>query len=254
MLVTSAAVVLTLIAIAHSVLGERELLRPLFRAKWDVGVPRWAAERIFRFAWHLTSVAWLGLAAALLGVSAVDATALVCVSSGAIIFFTLRGHLAWPLFFFAAAAAWASTDALPSELVATTVVASVMATAIGAVVHLYWAMGGRRGLAVAVPQDRDGQPLFRPGPRTCSVVAIGCLAYGALLTWVLYRPAPPWLLGGLGMAALALAVRAAGDGRYAGFTKIHRETAFARADDAVYTPVFTLCFFGALAALHLGVS
>ena len=52
-----------LIALVHSVLGELALVRPLFASDWELPIPRWAAERILRFAWHLTSIAWLGIAA-----------------------------------------------------------------------------------------------------------------------------------------------------------------------------------------------
>ena len=59
---------LLVLALAHSVLGEQGILRPLFAAEWTVELPRWAVERILRFAWHLTSLAWVALAAAWMGV------------------------------------------------------------------------------------------------------------------------------------------------------------------------------------------
>ena len=55
------------LAIAHSALGESGILRPLFAVEWTVNEPRWAVERILRFAWDLTSVTWLGFAAIAMG-------------------------------------------------------------------------------------------------------------------------------------------------------------------------------------------
>ena len=62
-----AAVLVLLVGAAHSYLGERYLLMPLFRGD---DLPRVLGSREFtvrtlRFAWHVTTVAWLGLAAIL---------------------------------------------------------------------------------------------------------------------------------------------------------------------------------------------
>ena len=66
-----AATLTCLLAIAHSFLGERYILVRLFRRE---GLPRLFGgteftKRTLRFAWHLTSVAWLGLAAVLVKLS-----------------------------------------------------------------------------------------------------------------------------------------------------------------------------------------
>lgn len=55
------------IAVAHSYLGERYLLIRVFRRE---GLPKLFGsetytKRVLRFAWHITSIAWIGLAAAL---------------------------------------------------------------------------------------------------------------------------------------------------------------------------------------------
>ncbi len=62
-----AAALLVAIAAAHSLLGERYILMRLFRRG---PLPKlfgsdWFTRRTLRFAWHLTSVAWLGFAALL---------------------------------------------------------------------------------------------------------------------------------------------------------------------------------------------
>lgn len=251
MLALAASVVLVMIAVAHSVLGESTLLRPLFAGQWKVGVPRRAAERIFRFAWHLTSVAWVGLAATLLGVTAVDAIALVALISGLLIFFTLRAHLAWPMFFFVAAAAWASVDALPTWVVFVVVLSAAIVAGAAATLHLYWAVGGRWALATAVPEGPTGAPAFQPGPVVCTAVALAGLGLVVMLCWPLWGSTPSGLIAPLGFAAVLLTARSVGDGRQSGFSKTNRKTAYARADDAIYTPLFTLLLFGTLGALYL---
>lgn len=62
-----AALLLVLIGAAHSALGERYLLMRLFRRD---DLPRLfggtaCTTRTLRFAWHITTVAWWGLAALL---------------------------------------------------------------------------------------------------------------------------------------------------------------------------------------------
>jgi hypothetical protein len=118
--VVLAAALLALTAVAHSALGERYILVRLFRRS---DLPRlfgsdWFTKRTLRFAWHLTSVAWLGFAAVLVllarseppraGVllQAIAATFLVtaAITAGA-----SRGrHLAWPVFLAVALLAWFS--------------------------------------------------------------------------------------------------------------------------------------------------
>lgn len=66
-----AAVLLVLTGIAHSWLGERYILTRLFR---HADLPRLFGgtdftRRTLRFAWHITSIAWLGIAALLLAIA-----------------------------------------------------------------------------------------------------------------------------------------------------------------------------------------
>lgn len=62
-----AAILAVGIAIAHSYLGERYILIRLFRRD-DLPKLRGSdvfTRQILRFAWHITSIAWVGMAAAL---------------------------------------------------------------------------------------------------------------------------------------------------------------------------------------------
>ncbi len=63
-----AAFLITVISFAHSYLGERYILIRLFRRD-DLPKLFGSSEftvRTLRFAWHITSIAWLGLAGILL--------------------------------------------------------------------------------------------------------------------------------------------------------------------------------------------
>lgn len=71
-LLLTAASVLALTGAAHSYLGERYILTRLFRRG---GLPPLFGRasftrRTMRFAWHLTTVAWLGFAGLLAGLTA----------------------------------------------------------------------------------------------------------------------------------------------------------------------------------------
>lgn len=115
-LLQAAAGLIFVVGFAHSYLGERYLLMRLF-ARGDLphlfGGPQFT-QRTLRFAWHLTTVAWWGLAALLwlaadgaldarAAVSVVGCTALV---SSLITLVVSRGqHLAWLAFLAVGAAA-----------------------------------------------------------------------------------------------------------------------------------------------------
>lgn len=104
-----AAALIVTVAIAHSYLGERYILVRLFRRN---DLPKLLGStdftvRTLRFAWHVTSVAWLGLAAILVVLAHPPATSstlgliIGCtfLIHFAIVLIASRGkHLSWPLF------------------------------------------------------------------------------------------------------------------------------------------------------------
>jgi hypothetical protein len=116
-LVTAAGLTMVLAA-AHSYLGERYILIRLFRRdnlpKLLGGVE--FTKQTLRFAWHITSIAWLGLATLLLLMSsspgaAYRAHARVIAAvfglSGVAALLGSRGrHLSWIVFFAIAALVW----------------------------------------------------------------------------------------------------------------------------------------------------
>jgi hypothetical protein len=113
-----AAGITTLIALLHSYFGERNIMS---RLPAGSGLPKLRGSieytrSILRWAWHLTSIAWLALAALLLAITRLPLQArgelgaiiASCLAlSGLVCLLTTRGrHVAWPLFLCAAVAAW----------------------------------------------------------------------------------------------------------------------------------------------------
>lgn len=252
MMATAAALGFFVLALAHSLLGERELLRPLFHRPWDIGVPRAAVEVILRFAWHLTSVAWVGLGGIALGWSPWAVLTGVALVSGLVVLGALRGHLAWPVFLATALAAGLAGGLVGATLLVATSLTAALGLVIVGALHVGWAMGrGRGALAYVVPAGPSGEPLFRPPWWACLAVAGALLGTAAALVLaVLGRPVPG-LSVVIGAATLVFAARAVGDGRRVGFSKHDHASTFGRLDDAVYTPLAVLFAFGGATALLL---
>lgn len=105
-----AAILAVALGMAHSVLGERYILTRLFRRD---DLPRLFGSsefttRTLRFAWHITTVAWVGFAALLVHAGRGDLTAsgvlhiigLTFVVSGFLPLILTRGkHLSWLVLF-----------------------------------------------------------------------------------------------------------------------------------------------------------
>lgn len=244
-----AAVLLVLLAIAHSVLGETSILRPLLRQEWRVAEPRWAVERILRFAWHLTSLAWLALAAVLLGVDVLPVVAGFSMASAMMIFTMLRGHLAWPLFLLAGLACLHADQRLTeSVLVAGAAVAS-LTLVLAAAVHVYWALGGTWMLDVAVPPATSGGPAFQPGPVVTLLVAGALLVFSGLVMAAALGTGPTIVRTLVWLGVAVFTIRAIGDTKTAGFSKSDHSSAFAQADDRWFTPIIVLVALGATASV-----
>lgn len=114
-------ILLFIIGIIHSYLGEKYLLVRLFRRD---NLPKllgsdWFTKRVLRFAWHLTTLAWWGFAAILYVLSTpsinvqneiLKIIALIFVLSGIVsLFFTRGKHLSWLFFFTIAATSYYGT-------------------------------------------------------------------------------------------------------------------------------------------------
>lgn len=114
------ALLIVFVGALHSVLGELFLIGPLCKRddlpRIPGGPPQMSAQTL-RFAWHLTTVAWLGLAWLLVLVdrgelstrSALLMVVVVSAVSGVISLVGARGrHLSWLAFFAVAAGVWLS--------------------------------------------------------------------------------------------------------------------------------------------------
>jgi hypothetical protein len=117
-LIYIAAIGAVIIGATHSTLGERLIFPRLLRAE---SLPRLRgsvdfARSIVRWAWHLTSLAWVGFAYLLFLIaagktpSAVELSRIIAVVfglTGLVAFATTRGrHIAWPLLALVALASW----------------------------------------------------------------------------------------------------------------------------------------------------
>ncbi len=106
--------------------------------------------------------------------------------------------------------------------------------------HVYWALGGRRGTDGVIPTI-DGRRALHPPPLGTLIVAVALAVAAALAlgsTGILNSVAPAWLIrGGLVGLSLVFGLRAIGDFRLVGFTKRVKDTRFARLDTLVFAPL-----------------
>lgn len=251
------AILFTALALAHSMAGESGFIRPLLAADWSIDeVPRWAANRLLRGAWHLTSLAWVALAVIALDGSPLLTAAVVALASSAAMLVTLPGHPAWPAFLLAGLAGLHAEGALTGAVLAVgATIAVVIALALAAV-HVYWLVGGRRGLDGVIPTTVDGEPTFEldldrvSGRLATAAVVVALSVFAGLVGLAATTTDPSPLLTGLVLGGVAvLALRAIGDGRHVGFTKRHRDSRFGRLDDQWFTPLATVLAVAASAAV-----
>ncbi|MGG1659414.1 DUF3995 domain-containing protein [Brevibacillus sp. NRS-1366] len=111
-----------------------------------------------------------------------------------------------------------------------------------ALVHVYWAVGGRWGAEAVIPRTKDDtRQLFTPGTAGTMLVALLLLSAAYLLMaqgGYLSQLFPPALLYlGCAVCAAVFVLRAVGDFRYIGFFKKMRHTRFAHNDTWLYSPL-----------------
>lgn len=256
MLTWTAAGILVLIAAGHSFLGEKLLLPSLLAGESGTKMPRAVARRVIRLAWHLTSLAWVGLAAALVGAPIVWVFAAVCFSAFLIIFTFTPGHLAWPLFLAATALSLLAEGLIAAPVLWAAIGVAVAVAAGAGIAHVLWAFGVRAGTANVIPQTQgEGKQLFQPQGPVTLLVALALLGYGALVVVHAGGHLPQlaaWTQGLLIAAIVVLTLRVFGEGRWVGVTKTERDTGFAKADDRYWTPAAAILALGAVASLTLG--
>lgn len=124
----------------------------------------------------------------------------------------------------------------------------VVAGALGALalLHVFWAVGGRTPGAAVIPEV-EGRPSFRPGPGATLAVAAALVCAAALVLRQSRAARGPglepratghtavlWLTRLVGLVFVA---RAIGDFRLVGFFKSVRDTRFAAWDTWLYAPL-----------------
>jgi len=116
-----------------------------------------------------------------------------------------------------------------------------------ALVHFYWAFGGKRGISVAIPTKND-KILF--SPKKWGTIGVGIVMLG--FTWIIYalcfsEISFATLHGFSWVASGVFTMRAIGDFHVVGFFKKVKDTAFARYDTLCYSPL--ALFFGIIFGL-----
>ena len=123
-------------------------------------------------------------------------------------------------------------------------------------IHFYWLLGGKWGMASAVPtKDNSTEKIFEPSAFSTLVVAMGLLLFGLIelgsinifSNWIALR----YFRWGNLLIAFIFFARAVGDFNYVGFFKRSRDTVFARNDTWYYSP---LCLFIAITSVLIVIS
>jgi hypothetical protein len=124
-----------------------------------------------------------------------------------------------------------------------------------ALLHIYWAAGGKLGMASAIP-TLGGKPVINPSVWATLAVAAALAAAAAITfasTGALQPMAPAWIVrSGLVVLTLVFAARCIGDFRLIGFTKQVHDTAFAQMDTFLYSPLCGLLALSCCALVVLG--
>ncbi len=115
-----------------------------------------------------------------------------------------------------------------------TALASVLVFLSG--LHVYWALGGSWGKIVTIPDNR-GKPLFHPSRTSTLVVAVGLLAAAAVALGSGLQAKPAGLRAASAILGILFVARSIGEGRYVGFFKRVRRTAFGFWDSWLFSPL-----------------
>ncbi|MGB1240940.1 MAG: DUF3995 domain-containing protein [Chitinophagales bacterium] len=113
-----------------------------------------------------------------------------------------------------------------------------------AIVHFYWALGGKWGFDQALPTNEQGIKLLEPKALECVVVGFGLflfIAYYLLKANFIEIALPQWLMDYSGWIISAIfLIRAIGDFKYVGFFKRLKNSDFGKMDSKFYSPLCLL--------------
>ena len=135
------------------------------------------------------------------------------------------------------------------------ILANVSVFILLALLHFYWAFGGKWAFDHVIPTGSNGKKLFHPSSLGTLIVAI-CLMACAWINLACFSRAGSvtghnYLRYGIRAIGIIFLLRALGDFRYVGFTKRYRKSGFAIRDTLFFSP---LCFFLGLSHLIAGSS
>ena len=123
----------------------------------------------------------------------------------------------------------------------------VFSLGLAALIHVYWAAGGRWAADAAVPRHaaaKGGAALFQPSPLITLAVAVVLVGVAALASLVHSNAAigMPWFWARslLAVCGGGFVLRAIGDFRYVGFFKRVTDSRFAYWDTRVFSPLILL--------------
>ena len=118
----------------------------------------------------------------------------------------------------------------------------IIGFALLALIHFYWAFGGKWAFEAVLPQNVSGKRVLNPRPTESGIVGFGLLAFGAfyfvtsdcvtsihLSSWI--SVVGSWLI------PVIFLLRSTGDFKYVGFFKSISTTSFARLDTYFLSPL-----------------
>ncbi len=123
-----------------------------------------------------------------------------------------------------------------------------------AILHYYWAIGGKWGFDKALPTDENGKRILNPRPLESTLVGLLLTSFSV---FYLYKSELIWI--DLSSSILnyiswtipfIFILRAVGDFKYIGFFKRVRSTVFAKLDTVFYSP---LCLFIGLTGIIINL-
>ncbi len=123
-------------------------------------------------------------------------------------------------------------------------------------IHLYWLSGGTWGIDRVIPtKTQVNKPSSYPPPFATLIVAIGLASFG--LAYLLKLPFLDWSLPTslqfvYWFIPTIFLIRAIGEFNYVGFFKRIKDTAFAKADTRVFSPLcLGIAILGGLVFIYL---
>ena len=109
-----------------------------------------------------------------------------------------------------------------------------------ALIHFYWALGGKYGLDRALPTDVNGKRLLNPSTFMTYIMGVILLSF-AYVAFELYKDDTSlWITSVSWVLTILFFLRAIGDFNVVGIFKKVKNTAFAKYDTLIY---ISLCLF-----------